>query len=251
MMMAFDPLDGYTVLFGGSNSTAYLNDTWVFQSGGWTQLHPNVSPPARRVGGFAFDVSDGYLLLFSGHNGSSLSNNHGFTVIDDTWAFLHGTWTKVKTKVTPPGRSEPSMAYDPTLGQVVLFGGYYSAPHYHSFKDTWVFHSGVWKRVLLFVTPSQRDGSATAYDPSLGGVVIEGGQNESGNATTLDLNDTWMLVGNSVANLTWVQITTPHAMPQNDGARMVFDSGSGKLTLYGGRTAVPHPAWFATTWVLS
>lgn len=251
MMMTYDPVDGYVVLFGGSSSTAYLNDTWAFARGAWVQLHPTISPAARRVGGFAFDASDGYSLLFSGHNGSSLSSNHGFTVIDDTWAFVHGIWTLLKTKVNPPGRSEPSMAYDPSLGQVVLFGGYFSAPHYHSFKDTWVFHAGTWKRVLLTVSPSQRDGSATAYDPSLGGVVIEGGQNESGNQTTLDLNDTWVLLGNSVTSLNWVRITTPHAMPQNDGARMVFDTSSGKLTLFGGRTAVPKPMWFGKTWELA
>ncbi|HEV2316595.1 MAG TPA: kelch repeat-containing protein [Thermoplasmata archaeon] len=251
LMMTYDPIDGYVVLFGGSNSTSYLNDTWAFSRGAWVQLHPSVSPPARRVGGFTYDASDGYVLLFSGHNGSSLSSNHGFTVIDDTWAFVQGSWTKLHPKAQPPGRDESSMAYDPIVGQVVLFGGYYSAPHYHSFKDTWVFHAGVWKRLLLAVSPSQRDGAATVYDPALQGVLIEGGQNESGNVSTLDLNDTWVLVGNSVANLSWVHISTPHALAPNDGATAVFDTATGKVVLFGGRTAVPKPTWYGKTWELS
>ena len=39
--MAYDAVDGYTVLFGGeSPSGAALGDTWVLNEGKWSQIRP-------------------------------------------------------------------------------------------------------------------------------------------------------------------------------------------------------------------
>lgn len=66
--MVWDPLDNYAVLFGGEGSfTSYpLNGTWTFDQGGWSQLSPAVSPPARWRASMAWDPADGYAVLFGG-----------------------------------------------------------------------------------------------------------------------------------------------------------------------------------------
>src|SRR5580658_7917305 len=50
--MVWDAKDGYVLLFGGCNlydgyvcDGQYLNDTWEFSSGTWTNLTPAISPP--------------------------------------------------------------------------------------------------------------------------------------------------------------------------------------------------------------
>jgi hypothetical protein len=243
-MAAFDPVDGYVVLFGGSSGTAYENDTWVFDGHSWAELVPPVSPPARRVGGFAWDASDGYLLLFSGHNGTSLGINANFTTIDDTWTFLHGRWTQIHPPLLPLGRSEPSEVYDTALGEIVLYGGYTTQPSYLAYNDTWVFHAGVWTEVNRSVAPSPRDGAPMAYDPSLHMVVLEGGQNETGNSSTLELNDTWVLEGNTTSTLVWVRVTVAHKLLAADSASMVFDPELNTVLVFGGHSGLHGVVWY-------
>lgn len=246
-MAAFDPLDGYVVLFGGSSLTAYENDTWVFDGTAWSQLALTHSPPARRVGGFAFDTADGYLLLFSGHNGTSLGVNANFTTIDDTWKFLHGRWTELFPSVQPIGRSEPSEIYDPAVGAIVLFGGYTTQPGYLAYSDTWTFHAGKWAPASLSPAPSPRDGAPMAFDAAVGAAVLEGGQNESGNLSTLELNDTWVLEGTSVGALAWHPVHVVTTLPPADSGGMVFDPDLGTVVVFGGHSGEHAVVWYNST----
>ncbi|MFI5414671.1 MAG: kelch repeat-containing protein, partial [Candidatus Lutacidiplasmatales archaeon] len=246
-MAAFDPVDGYVVLFGGSSLNAYENDTWVFNGTAWSQLTPAHPPPARRVGGFAFDAADGYLLLFSGHNGTSLGVNANFTTIDDTWKFLHGRWTELFPSVQPLGRSEPSEIYDPAVGSIVVFGGYTTQPSYLAYNDLWTFRAGTWTPVSLTTAPSPRDGAPMAFDPAVGAAVLEGGQNESGNLSTLELNDTWVLEGTSVANLSWDPVTVATRLLPADSGAMVFDPDLGTVVVFGGHSGDHGVVWYNST----
>ncbi len=46
--MAYDPLDGYVVLFGGVHVGVFLGDTWTFPTGTWSRCFiPH--PPNRSV----------------------------------------------------------------------------------------------------------------------------------------------------------------------------------------------------------
>jgi hypothetical protein len=250
-MAAFDPLDGYVVLFGGSTGTAFLNDTWVFNGSGWRELFPPVSPAARRVGGFAWDAADQYLVLFSGHNGTSLGVNANFTTIDDTWTFVHGIWAQLHPPVQPLGRSEPSEVFDTALDAIVVFGGYTTQPSYLAYNDTWMFRAGIWTPVILSVAPSPRDGAPMAYDPALNASVLEGGQNETGNASTLELNDTWVLLGTSLATLAWQLVDVVRAPLPADSAAMVFDPQLDTVLVFGGHSGEHAVTWYNTTSILT
>ncbi|MCI4324429.1 MAG: PKD domain-containing protein [Thermoplasmata archaeon] len=250
-MAAFDPVDGYLVLFGGSSGTAYMGDTWVFNGSAWSELFPPVSPAPRRVGGFAWDGADGYLLLFSGHNGTSLGVNANFTTIQDTWTFVHGRWTELFPTVQPLGRSESSEEYDPSLGAIVLFGGYTTQPAYLAYNDTWMFLAGVWTPVPLSVAPSPRDGAPMAFDPILQAPVLQGGQNESGNFSTLELNDTWVLLGNSPGTLAWQPVDVAQPPVSADSAAMIFDPQLSTAVLFGGHSGAHTVVWFNATYALT
>ncbi len=102
--MVFDARDGYVLLFGGWDATdgAYFNDTWSFLSGVWTPITTVVAPPERADFSLVFDpnVAANYTVLFGGWN-----NTPGaIQVFSDTWTFVGGVWTPVRTTHAPaPG----------------------------------------------------------------------------------------------------------------------------------------------------
>ncbi|MCI4317979.1 MAG: kelch motif-containing protein, partial [Thermoplasmata archaeon] len=57
--MAYDPVDGYVVMFGGYTGS-YLDDTWIFQNGTWKEIYPKTSPDYRDHSTLAWDAADGY-----------------------------------------------------------------------------------------------------------------------------------------------------------------------------------------------
>jgi hypothetical protein len=65
--------------------------------------------------------------MFGGWDGSKHLN--------DTWTFDGTNWKLVKTATTPPPRAAASAAYDATLKQVVMFGGYNG----QYLSDTWIW----------------------------------------------------------------------------------------------------------------
>jgi PKD repeat protein len=263
-MITWDPVDQEVVLFGGSNETAYMNDTWTFTpKTGWQQLHPSIAPAPRRSGGMVFDAADGYVLLWGGHNSSDELDHYqpDYTMLNDTWKFLHGTWTRLVTAQAPHGVSEPTLDYDPALGKVVEFGGYYQTGAvkggYRALNQTWVYSAGVWTNLSLSHSPYARDGAASAYDPALGGLVISGGQDE-GVANECLMTDTWVLTGSSPQTAAWTQLSTAGAVPPMDSAYAVYDADLAEIVMFGGTGntrgicgGIPTMDWFSTTWLLA
>ena len=201
-MMAFDPLDNYTVLFGGIGSNGLpMNDTWVFEAGGWVELHPVLSPPARSAASMAWDPRDGYLVLFGGDTSCC--------VVNDTWSFVHGAWTEVSggnaTPVavgprvtaapTPPARDGAALAWDASDGYLLLFGGsILSTP---TFNDTWRFSNGSWAEVETRLSPEIRTFASMVDDPELPGVILFGGEGRS----AVLYADTWSWSGGTWSDL--------------------------------------------------
>ena len=123
--MAFDPTTGWMSLFGGFNSVdnVYLNDTWAFDGTSWVQLFPTAVPPdipSKRFGAsMAFDPVTEQMILFGGLNESDFYN--------DTWVLSETGWTDITPAlpdISPPSRYTASMAFDTTMGKIILFGGW-------------------------------------------------------------------------------------------------------------------------------
>lgn len=250
-MMIFDPAERGFVLFGGATNDVYYNDTWLFHAGQWSRLALPHAPGPRRVGGFAWDASDGYGVLFSGHDGANRTGigQAGWHFFDDTWAFQNGSWTELHPTVSPPFRAESSMAFDPVVQQVVLFGGYQTYPGYHGFNDTWTFRAGTWtERRPSGSQPLPRDGAIFVWDPALRGFVMEGGQNES-NSTYLEFNDTWLLTSSSTG-WDWQLLSVFQPAVRQDSANAVYVPPLGAVVMFGGRS-VFGTVWFNATYELT
>jgi len=179
--MAYDAATETVVLFGGLANIA-LGDTWEWngRTKTWTQLFPATSPSARQAP-LAYDPLSATVVLFGGDNNSEFFN--------DTWTWNGVTWTQLFPAGSPSARSSTSLAFDASLGQVVLFGGrdYYPGV---GLKDTWGWNGSTWTQLKTYSQPGGRYAAAMDFDPLSGGLVLFGGWLE---CCTPD-DDTWLLV---------------------------------------------------------
>lgn len=129
--MAFDPVSGLFVLFGGNvsgPSVSETNRTWLFNGSTWTEDARTQRPPARRFHQLTYDYGNSVVVLHGGIAG-------GGTVFSDTWTYtVAGGWVQA---ITPsmPSRFVFGMAHDPVRNQLVISGGNNLAAPY--LGDTW------------------------------------------------------------------------------------------------------------------
>lgn len=187
--MVYDARDGYVVMFGGYDATnSPLGDTWTYLAGAWTQVTPAVAPSPRTYMAATYDPRLGAAVIFGGQVYSATQ------LVNDTWEFSAGTWTNITATsgTAPGGRRGPTMAYDPTYGIDVLFGGN-NYSYGITYNDTWALAAGHWVNITPFLSASlaPRFLAVSTFDPSLGGVVVFGGCASTGCTTAL--NDTGRL----------------------------------------------------------
>ncbi|MCI4345933.1 MAG: hypothetical protein L3K07_04190 [Thermoplasmata archaeon] len=193
--LAFDPVDNYTVLFGGSNSTSRptstVNDTWSFAQGQWTRLTPTTPPRGRTFPSMAFDPLAGRVIMFGGLFALNQSAS--------TWGYVSGNWSSLVAggPGEPPDRFGGSMAFDASAGHLIMFGGLDPQTKIPiTLNDTWSFAwsgpvvggTGTWTNLNLTLAPSTRYDAAMAYDASESAIVLFGGATLTG----VPLGDTWL-----------------------------------------------------------
>lgn len=168
--MAYDPLLGGVVLYGGVTSAeSPLGDTWEFTAAGWHNLTPSLSPapPARWGAGMVYDPALHALLLFGGHFATGALNT-----LNDTWEFTGAGWTELHPAVSPPPMDGLFMVYDSTDGYPFLWGFTEEGAPY----SYWTFEGGAWENITSASTgtlpPVNFYG---ANDPQVGGVLFYGG----------------------------------------------------------------------------
>jgi hypothetical protein len=190
--MAYDPLTQTVLLFGGIGASngdyggTPIGDTWEWngRTQTWTQLSPATSPSPRWAT-LAYDALTKTVVLFGGANGGGDCCNIYY---NDTWTWNGVTWTQQSPANSPPPRTAHSMAYDRSLLQVVVTGGY-SIPG-QGLNDEWAWNGKTWTQLNLPNSPSARYVSNMDYDPLSNGLLLFGGE-LTGDILT---NETWLLV---------------------------------------------------------
>ncbi|MCI4318609.1 MAG: PKD domain-containing protein [Thermoplasmata archaeon] len=135
------------------------------------------------------------------------------------WVQLPGVYP------TPGDRTQPSFAYDPNLGKVVMFGGYDGNGNTQR-GDTWTFQNDTWTDLTSSVTgaPSARWGGQMVWDPSDQLLVMFGGRTQS-----QFLNDTWTFNGTA-----WVNVSSSVAPAPRAHYEMAYDPVDQYILLVGG-----------------
>jgi Galactose oxidase, central domain len=186
--MVYYPTDNDVILFGGWGTAGggfydYLQDTWAFSNGHWTELISNTSCtpttcPSPRAGAMlAYDAQDQALVLFGGYI-EVLVGYFAYATIayNNTWIFANDTWTNVTSSAgaAPEARFLGAMTYDSSDNYVLLFGGQNASQD--SLQDSWKFVDNAWTELTFTVTtePTARGEASIADSPS-GYVMLFGG----------------------------------------------------------------------------
>jgi len=221
-------------MFGGVTASPggplTLGDTWVSTLRSWTPVKPAASPSARYGPGAAYDVLHQQTVLFGG---ATFINNGVVFSFGDTWTWDGTNWT-AKTPVTsPPARYFPSISYDASRQQVVLFGGVNSSGY---LSDTWIWDGTNWIQKFPANSPPARSSAPMAFDALRQVNVIFGGSNPSG-----ALADTWTWDGNN-----WTQQFPVNSPAKRYGQGFAFDGSQGQSVMFAGTNEGGN---LADTWV--
>ena len=116
------------------------------------KVTPSGKAPSPRQSGtaIAYFPPKHELVLFGGAN---VSTGKG---LGDTWVFNEHGWTELHLSVSPQARGGSGMAYDPQLGEIVLYGGctFCGAPGFKVISDTWAFNGTSWHKLSSSRSPS-------------------------------------------------------------------------------------------------
>ncbi len=227
--MTWDARDGYVLLLDG-------DQTWTFLGGAWTELYPSAAPSSRSQASMVFDYADDVVLLYGGWGGGS----YGTSPLQDTWEYAAGVWTEVSSTSPPGPRDSYGLAFDPALGQVVLWGG----NNVGTVTTTWAFAGGTWSEIDTPSSPPGRSGLTLTWDASTQSLIMFGGCSTSpGNCGTY-YNDTWSFSGTA-----WTEFSTTQAPPPELGmaAANESDSAGGGIVLLAtdGTTWTSEPTTYA------
>jgi hypothetical protein len=234
--MAFDSANGQMILFGGFNFTtgAFLDRTWAYdnRNNRWIDKDPSSKPSARSGASMAFDSINGRIILFGGIDNTGL--------LHETWSYdaKTNTWEKLNLSNHPSAREEAVMAYDPTVGKMILFGGRGNGG---ALNDTWAFDvrvkDGKWEELKPNSAPSARSQAVMAFDSNLQKLILFGGT-----GGLLTFNDTWAF---DAANNNWLERQPSISPPGRFAATMAFDPISKRVILFGGTNSIED---FSDTW---
>lgn len=215
MSMVYAPTGttGYVLLFGGYGCTnppacttaGVLGDTWQYFAGTWTPTSVTGAPSARSGYGATYDGAIFSPVVFGGYDGATVLNDAYYYTPGKTGS---GTWTSLTpTGATPPARFQPGLAYDPSTGDLVLFGGCTSGSvpcpgglPASVLADTWeatvstTVGSITWTQVSTSFSPPARSDPAMTYDSIDGYTLLFGGSTIVGPA-----EDTWTYSGGTWA----------------------------------------------------
>ena len=216
--MAYDSVTRKVVLFGGYNGTNYLGDTWLWDgtTSRWTRVR-TAHRPARVTGPMLFPDPNGRVDLFGGFDG------HFYQLT--MWQWTGSDWTQLFPGTVPFARSAAAVATNPTIDQVVLFGGLADVNP----NNTWTYDGTTWTLQSPINQPPLVYAASAAFDSSINAVILFGGGSGG-----VDQNTTWKWL---VARGSWKQVTTTPSPPPREGAGMAYLPALGRVIVFGGQNS--------------
>ena len=184
----------------------------------------------------ASDSATQHLVLFGG------VDNFG-----ETWLWDGAAWARAHPPVSPPGRYGASAAFDPEIGEVLLFGGTLQTGQAAS--DTWGWDGRTWQLLDGGTSgPTGGGGSDMAWDPTLSEMVLVTPPAARGGG-----GETWIWSG-----ARWVRDAAGSLGASDAGILIAFDPVSNSLLaegccrskVDGGLSAPPSTwRWNGSEWI--
>ena len=239
----------------GSGISLAFGDTWEWDptAGTWIQLTPTTAPSARYDSALVWDSQRNRAVLFGGMQKDQADAN-GIPQ-QDTWEWDPATpgWTlRPTTGTVPSARYGHAMAFDPSRGMTVLFGGKDFQTHL-SLADVWDWDStkGTWaQRLTSSSLPAGRMYASLLTDPAqsrldlVAGVTLLGPYDASSpsyaRGQISPSAELWQL---DPATAAFTNRTPPQNAPSvRSGFAMAFCPATGKTYVFGGLSGQdPYP----------
>jgi hypothetical protein len=147
------------------------------------------------------------------------------------------------TSISPPGRVNAAMAFDPSTQSVLLFGGLGTSTY---LSDTWAWDGKHWTLLRPTVQPPRRENAKLTYDPQSRRLLLFGGDGPvaPGSDSQGDFGDTWTWDGSN-----WTELHPAHAPSPRTLASMTTDEASRDVMLFGGEAGGMGASYFSDTWI--
>lgn len=228
--MAYDPVRGVAVLYGGFGPSDYLGDTWEWDGVEWMQRFPAHTPARRSQHELVFDSTRGTTLLFGGY--STVSGNNA-----EVWEYDGNDWTLLTTS---PGGPSPlpgqqgDAAYDPVRGKMIVLTEDVYGPI--PTNRTWEFDSTT---LTWQITQPSGEGpvpysSAIVFDPAIGYTIAHL------YATVAQWYNTYLYNGTL-----WTPVSNA-GTPQRYWPVMAYDAVRARPTIYGCCRNIGSPSAYRT-----
>lgn len=244
--LAYDPVLGAMLLFGGASSSGWLNDIWELDGGSWINETPPLvtAPPAIEYPAMAWDPNASAMLLVGATGELGLGPKQ-------TWMFSDGMWSNLSVSLPLASSSvAPVMTTDPAVGGVLLVDADDNEAYHPT--QTFAFADGSW------VNLSSPSGTGPSLDPvfrpavayvggTLGAVLTSGiWLISSSSGSQVSYPQTWAYNNDSWWNLT----SAVGRSPPYPYAVMDSDPQDDSLLLFGG-VAIGASFPSNETWALS
>jgi hypothetical protein len=157
---------GQVVLFGGGTGRAdnpFPRSLWGWTGERWTLLTAD-GPPGRSTADLAVDPRRNVLVLHGGRDRDAAGKSR---ILNDTWEWKDGAWTKVADNGLP-SRIHFVLGYDAARRAVLLFGGIGSNGQWY--RDTWAWDGKAWTTTSIAPIPEGIIGRAMVTDT--GAIVL-------------------------------------------------------------------------------
>jgi N-acetylneuraminic acid mutarotase len=185
--MAYDSGSDRIVLFGGYGcedgldtleERLLLNEIWSYDYNTdiWTQMQPQVSPPARINHSMVYHAEADRVIVWGGRPRAHVSDVRIWTYDYDA-----DSWTPLEPEGGPARRlAYTAVVYHPPSGRILLFGGIGAEAVTSSqfkFAETWSYdlETNAWTLLEPSPYPSARCGHAMAYSSTANKIVLFGG----------------------------------------------------------------------------
>lgn len=222
--MAYDPLRGRILMFGGIDAaTVAFGETWIWDTvaKSWTQLNLSPAPAARGGAGLVYDADNDRFVLHGGWDPAS-------GLFADTWQFdpATDTWSNLNPGAGPTfyPRAYHGFVHNSTNGRPTVFGGTGGPSGF--LNDLWELQGNTWVEITpAGVSPPPRAWSGVAYESGNARLVLYGGWSGS-----FSYSDTWAWNGSA-----WSQL--PNGPTARDSHAMVWDPDRARSVVFGGFSA--------------
>ncbi len=153
------------MLFGGIDPNDQpLGDTWLFDGKSWTNI-PGQRPPARRYAALAYDPELKGCLL----HGGAVDDN-GRMKFGDAWLFQDSAWKRLEESFDTDKRDDHGLAYHRGARRMVMLEGVSGE------RGLLVREETGWRKVNTNPIHPRHQCSPLAWDESLGGLLMHGGE---------------------------------------------------------------------------